>query len=302
MKFLTDPIINTSKELAALSTRVFDGSVAFLKSTWNSIPLFAGTKAHLGLDGVDEDQTHYFLIPFRAAESGYALGTARVLPEGVGPDNDLPKRKIFHIPAAGGEEALKDLLRDQIAAEKLAEADATSETAEWLEKISAEIDEKSTMVTGGIILIGGVVAIANPAAGVAIAGKALLPSIGLMFSREGFKGLANKFRRRQEEKVGENAEKEASKEVKSMKPQVKENGLLALLEKAVKAPEGSFDPALESMELPVDVEHMQTYAMTSEAVLHAYDDILGSKRKEEESKLDAVTINWIRSLEQYLED
>ena len=50
MKFITDPIINTSKELAALSTRVFDGSVEFLKSTWNSIPLFAGTKAHLGLE------------------------------------------------------------------------------------------------------------------------------------------------------------------------------------------------------------------------------------------------------------
>ena len=302
MKFITDPIIKTSKELAALSTRVFDGSVAFLRSTWNSIPLFAGTRAHLGLEGVEEDQTHYFLIPFRVSESGYALGTARVLPEGYGPDNDLPKRKIFHIPGEGGEAALRNLLRDKIAAEKLAEADMTSETADWLEKISAEIDAKSSMVTGGILLIGGVVAIANPVAGVAIAGKALLPSIGMMFSREGFKGLANKFRSRQADKAERDAEKEASKEVKSIRPEVKDNGLLALLEKALKAPEGSIDPAVESMDLPVGVEHMQTYALTAEAVLHAYHDILGKKRSEEEAKLDPVTAAWVRSLKQYLED
>ena len=99
MKFLTDPIVKTAKDVTDLSSRLVEDGIGFLKTSIGSIPIFAGTKVYVAEEGMGADETHYFLIPFRPVERGYAIGTQRVLPEGIGPENDLPKRRVFHLPA-----------------------------------------------------------------------------------------------------------------------------------------------------------------------------------------------------------
>jgi hypothetical protein len=132
-----------------------------------------------------------------------------VLPEGVGPKNELPKRRVFHLPSGVSEERLEELLEQQIAGRKLASAEKGSDLADRVDEIAAEIDAKSNLVTGGLLLIGGAVAIANPVVGVGIAAKALLPGVGGVLSKFGAKALGGALRGHKESKVEKEAEKAA---------------------------------------------------------------------------------------------
>ena len=298
MKFLTDPIVKSAKDVAELSSRLVEDGVGFLKTTFGSIPIFAGTKVYVVEQGVGADETHYFLIPFRAAERGYAIGTQRVLPEGVGPENDLPKRRVFHLPRGVEVEALERFLEDDLAEANLATADADSDLADRLDAVANEIDKKSNYVTGGLLLIGGAVAISNPLVGVGIAAKAIVPGVGAVLSREGLKKVGDLLRKKRAGDVEEEAERLAKREVKKMKPEVHENHLLSQLEEALSHSDAGFDPALRPDETHPDVAEMRVRSITAGAIVNAYVEVLESGGGDlEEARLDPPDVRWLRSLE-----
>ena len=276
MKFITDPIVKSAQDVLAVSRRLLDDGVGYLRTSVGSVPLFAGTKAYIADEGFGADETHYFLIPFRVVEESYAIATRRILPDGVGPANGLPKRRVFHLPAGVSESALKALLEKQIATREYSRANETSSIADRMDEIAAEIDSKSNFVTGGLLLIGGAVAVANPIVGAGIAAKALIPGVGGTLSKLGAKALADALRDRRATQAEKSAQQTAAKEVERLKPVLHSNQLLSILERAVSTDDPDHDPA-ESNVVAETAADVRVVSITAEAILGVYSDLLESR-------------------------
>ncbi len=299
MKFIPDPIVKTSREFTALASRVVDDGLAFLKALFGAIPVFAGTRPYIETGDFHADETHYFLIPFRPADDHYAIGTMRVLPEGTGPDNKLPKRRVFHLPNLAARDTIEELVEKQIASGKLASGADESDgddLATRLDRIAVEIDKKSNLVTGGLLVIGGAVALANPLVGAGIAAKALFPSVGALFSREGLHHLGQRLRRGRESRRIREAEKAAERAVERLKPLLHENPLLRLLEEALATTDPEHDPALPFSRLPMNSDAMRVISLTAEAVTHCYRATLDSPDDWPRARLQPNDVQWLRSL------
>jgi hypothetical protein len=65
------------------------------------------------------DERHYLLVPDKRSEDGYSLVVTRCLPDGVPPINELPKRRVLHLPSIDAEAMLRSLLIRQAQAEEL---------------------------------------------------------------------------------------------------------------------------------------------------------------------------------------
>ena len=301
MKSLPDPLVKSARDLAGLSARLVDDGIGYLKTSIGSIPVFAGTKVYVAEEGMGTDETHYFLIPFRATARGYAIGTQRVLPEGIGPENDLPTRRVFHLPRHTEIETLERFLADDLADGHTAAADSQSDLAERLDSVADEIDRKSNIVTGGLLLIGGAVAFANPIVGAGIAAKALIPGVGAVISREGLKRAGEILRRRRAEDVEDKAGRMAEQQVKRMKPEVHENALLSLLEEAVSSSDPGFDPMLQDMVAGDGVGSIRVVSITAESILNTYKDVLaGGPDVMAEARLDPPDSRWLESLQDFV--
>lgn len=299
MKFIPDPIIKTSREFTSLASRLLDDGLAFLKASFGAIPIFAGTRPYLESRDFHADETHYFLIPFRLADDHYAIGTMRVLPEGTGPDNDLPKRRVFHLPNLATRDTIEELLERQIASGKLAAGEGGSDDddiAARLDRIAVEIDRKSNLVTGGLLVIGGAVAIANPLVGAGIAAKALFPSLGALLSREGLRHLGKRLRKGRETRRIRDAQKAAEREVDRLEPLLHENPLLRLLEEALATTDAEHDPALAATRIPADADSMRVLSLTAEAITHCYRATLDATEDWPRARLHPNDAQWLRSL------
>ena len=83
--------------------------LSFVKSSINQIPFFASVEATSPGDEL-RDETHYFLVPYRIEECGYALYSTRRIPDGYAAVNDLPRWRMFHLPGPGSEVLLEELI------------------------------------------------------------------------------------------------------------------------------------------------------------------------------------------------
>ncbi len=120
------------------------------------------------------DERHYFLVPDKRSEDGYSLVVTRCLPEGVPPINDLPKRRVLHLPHLEAEAMLRTLLIRQAQADELNKPAQGKSMGDRARELADYIDALDDRVFGGVLLIGGLVAIFNPIAGAAIAAKSLI--------------------------------------------------------------------------------------------------------------------------------
>lgn len=286
MKKIWDPIIRTADDLQNTAGRLIDGSVQFFRAKLGSLKLLSSSNAEVGSE---RDETHYLLVPSLQEPSGYGLYRTRSLPEGVGPENDLPKVRIFHLPAAGTEELLADLICRELKEEKLEGAELESGIANRLEMIADEIDRQCDRVSGGLLLVGGVVAIANPLLGVGIAAKSLLPGIGSKLSVHGIKHASGWLQSRKKQSAQSEAEKGARKEVARLEPEIRENAILAILERVLNSPDGNVDPLLESAKLFQDSSEGRDLKIASQAVSRVYD---------ERSSLSPLLTQWLQHLDE----
>jgi hypothetical protein len=179
------------------------------------------------------DESHYFLIPDPGTAEGFTLVEKRRLPEGVGSVNSLPKVRVFHVHDPAALSILEARLVGNMLFGNNGETGLEHDLADRLEAMGEEIDHQSNWVTGGLILIGGVVAIANPLLGIGIAAKALLPEIGGKLVKLGMGATADTLRR-----VGNSlrkgiARRDAEAQVKRMKPELVVDPVLAFLDRVV---------------------------------------------------------------------
>lgn len=209
--------MKSADDLQKAASRLMDDGITFFRAKLGSLPLFTSTSAVI--DG-DRDETHYFLVPCLSDESGYCLYRTRFLPEGVGPENNLPKARIFQLPAEGTTDHLMELLSRDLKEEQLQSAAFDSPLANRLDAIANEIDQQCTLVSGGLLLVGGVVAISNPLLGAGIAAKSLLPGLGSKVSTHGLRHATDWLQLRKKQSVEKDAEKSAQSEIRKLKPEI----------------------------------------------------------------------------------
>jgi len=205
--------------------------VSYLQSTIGSLRLFSATRVDAAVGNPAQDETHYFLIPMSAG--GFALAERRRLPEGVGTVNSLPKVRIFHVHDPAGVVVLEEQLLGKLAKERVQEPGLDADLAKRLETIGEEIDRQSFWVTGGLVVVGSAVAIANPLLGIGIAAKALLPELVSKLTKFGLGAAADSVRRMGNSWRERSARKAAASEIRRLKPQVVVDPVLAFIDEQV---------------------------------------------------------------------
>ena len=290
MKNLWDPIVKSAEDLQATASRLVDDGISFFHTQLGSIPLLSSSKAEIG---GERDETHYFLIPSPEATGGYALFRTRILPDGIGPENDLPKARIFQLPAQGTTEHLIRLLSAELQDKHLQKTDPESPLATRLESIADEIDKQSNRVSGGLLLIGGAIAISNPLLGVGIAAKSLLPSLGSKLSVHGVKHASSWLRSRNTQAQNSKAQKSAQSEIKKLKPEVRLNPVTQILEQALHSQKSDFDPTLESSALFDTTEQIDDISLGAKAILTVFDS-------QQNHSLPKPIQSWIKNLRDWI--
>ncbi len=198
-------------------TGTFDTGVGVLKSSLGGIPFFGATATSKFYDHAQFDEKHYFLIPDKTSEDGYSLYVMRSLPEGVPPINDLEKRRLLHLPSEGALPMLKHIVIKDARERASADAVSSNFVSSNLDSLIDEIDKVDGKVFGGVLLLGGLVALANPLAGAAVAMKAAVPSIGLLVSKYGLKVVSETATNMDIAQQIRRAEKEVKTQFKSAK-------------------------------------------------------------------------------------
>lgn len=168
-----------------------NGGIGLVTTTFGAIPFIGSTETSDAYDGNLWDERHYFLVPDDKTEQGFAIHVMRCLPKGVPPINELPKRRLVHLPNEHALPMLKEKLL--VAARRDAsEHNDGNFVSQNLDNVINEIDKIDDKMFGGVLLVGGLIALVNPLAGAAVALQAAVPSIGLILSKYGLKIASEK--------------------------------------------------------------------------------------------------------------
>lgn len=265
-----------------------------LSTMFQGLPLFASI-AH-DASSSDYDEQHYFVIPFKMAEPGFALYTIRNLPKAIPEVNDLPKKRIFHFSDMANEAVLRNFL--------INEAKAVSSTRHegdksGLETLADDLDALNSKLTYGMLFVGGMAAIFNPALGVGIAAKALIPGIGSLLMKYGLRPAGEKVTKYQLEKRVRAAETEIKSSFKAAETICVVNPLLAELELALKTTEAEHDPlvgpSISSGTLP-ELANSPWRNLTIKAMYDVYKDVYRDPKKHAVAELGPEEIRWFEVL------
>ncbi len=305
MRFLTDPVLRSAKQAREFLDKTIRDGKTMVASSWNKLPLFASTEAVTHDDDEQTDETHYFLVPFRPAPKGYALYSSRRLPRGYAPVNDLTKQRVFHLPCSGSEELLEKLILDDLLGKESAHPDTAGVKPihDRLRELGEEVDKQTNGVTGGLLIVGGVVALANPVIGAGIVAKALLPAVGAKLSGEGLKYSGEKLKQWQREGDQRKREKEAQSTLKAVDVKISVNPVLQTLEEALTTTAAEFEPLLESYDFNGFAlegwQGQQMLQLTAHAVGSVYAEVIDNPSTHAEACLGPEDIRWLKALKSF---
>lgn len=248
MQELWSECLKRLKEAPDAALEYGRSGVSFLKSSIGNLPFLAATSADIATGNPERDETHYFLVPEPGQEGGFILAERRRLPEGTGSVNSLPKVRVFHVHDPAAIEVLEQRLAGKIGSERLSEPGGIDrDLVARLESLGEEIDKQSHWVTGGLIVIGGVVAVANPLLGIGIAAHAILPELGAKLAKFGFGTAADVMKRMGDSWRSSVAKRAGAAEVKRMKAELVIDPVLVHLDRMV-ACELKDDPYLAELD------------------------------------------------------
>jgi len=242
------------------------------------------------------DEKHYFVIPYKLSESGFALHTMRCLPESALEINSLPKRRIFHFPNEHYEFALKEYLIK--AAQDMA-IEGTSELQSPLESLANDIDALDNKLTYGMLALGGLAAVFNPILGVGIAAKAVTPgAIGLL-NRYGLRPLGEKMSMSSIEKSVKDAESNVLVQFTESTTLRVINPILQELQLALNTNQDEHDPLIDpnlSIGSIRELDNERWRGLTERAMWHVYHDVYEDPLKHKRANLGPEDIRWFDTL------
>ncbi len=297
MKAVWEKLAANAADAKSFVEEVSASGIQFLQSNIEKIPLFSATHADVNAK-IHRDETHYFLVPDRNAENDFALYTIRSLPPEVGPVNSLEKARIFHLHDPAGVTILESLIISNYKAETAADApESASDFADRLDELAQKIDSASTAATGGFIIVGSLVAIANPLLGAGIAAKALFPSIGNFAATTGIKYIGDKFRQSAISSNEKKAEKAAQKEARRLKPEIFINPVIRDLQSLVFSEAPTPDQAVLSFDQWLaEFESLEGLRLTEQAILAVYEEQLSLPPKK--ASINHLERQWLIELQQ----
>ncbi|MFT6787122.1 MAG: hypothetical protein ACJAVX_000466 [Pseudoalteromonas rhizosphaerae] len=296
MKDFINKGIATLKSVSDKFTDELNKGYVLAKEKVNGLPIFISLE-HCGkVSPISFDEKHYFVIPFELSEYKFALHTMRCLPNGVPEVNNLPKRRIFHFPNEHAEAGLRLYMLNSTNGIMLQQA---AERTNTLQSLANDIDALDRKLTYGMLLVGGLAAIANPAIGAAIAAKAVLPSFTGLFNKYGIRASGDKLSQYQLEKAVKEAQNsiiqefEASNTVQVINPILQELALTLRTTEAEHDPLTSFNLADGSIpELANDTWR----ELTEAAICHVYKEVYDDSSLHKQAHLDAKDLRWLKLL------
>jgi len=248
------------------------------------------------------DEKHYFVIPYKLSEAGFTLHTMRCLPDSIPGINDLPKRRVFHLPNEHYEASLKQHL---IEAAKETSTERTANNKSSLENLADDIDSLDRKLTYGMLLIGGIAAFVNPLVGAGIAAKALLPGVGGLANKYGLRPLAEKMSLSKTEKEALAAEAFVMKQFSESNTLKVVNPILQELELALRTTESEHDPLIDPNLANGSLEELSSERwrdLTQKAIYHVYKDILENKKLHKAAQLGPEDLRWLKVIFSGIQD
>ncbi|MGJ8724827.1 MAG: hypothetical protein ACSHYB_09750 [Roseibacillus sp.] len=287
-------LLEKAKSAGDLAEGLAKEGIQNVSSAWQGVGLFRSLSA-LSVADLEKDETHYLLIPFFGEEAGashFVLFSKRVIPEGYGATNSLPKERIFHLPDLSAEERLREQLTSAFADSSRKEQDAGAGLADRLEALAEQVDRETEKLSGGFLLVGGLTTLLNPIAGVGMIAGGILPAITGKLAKSGAAAAGDQLRDWSEKRAHKKKEKAARGEVAKLKPRVFVNPILKVLEAALTNPTGREDPLLEGKGLNEGFPNHRYLAVTAEGVAGVYEDVLKNSR----GSLTPAMRAWLGSL------
>ncbi|HBE66982.1 MAG TPA: hypothetical protein DDW52_02430 [Planctomycetaceae bacterium] len=246
------------------------------------------------------DERHYLLVPDARNPDGYSIVVLRVLPDDVPPINDLPKRRLLHLPNLESEAMLRHLLVEQAKSQELAKPQDGKTLACRARELADAIDALDKQVFGGVLLIGGLVAVFNPVAGAAIAAKSLIPSLAMFASKYGLQVAEEKLSDAEMARRAKEAETTLAKEFTQSDTRVVVNDLLDVLQRALVTNEADFDPMLAFVEIrqsDEEPEQRRFQKIAAQAIVGVYADALGDPTEQNLAQLGPEDLRFLRLLQ-----
>ena len=295
--------IGQAKELGygALSktTDALGAGVGFVRSQIGTSWLFGSTESSRCYDSDRTDEKHYFLIPDRRSDVGYSLYSMRCLPEGVPPINDLPKHRVFHLPNQHAMPTVEHILVADARKSASNQEQSPNAIGSRLNDLADQIDKLDGKVFGGVLLIGGLVALINPVAGAVVAAKALIPSMGILLSKYGLKYAGDTANERDLSSRIKKAEKDVLRQFRGAETESIVNPLLAQLDRALETTEGDYDPI---MEFDADAitfgerDRRRFMTLTCQAISNTYKNAIDDRAAWEKARLGPEDIRYLKLL------
>lgn len=290
------------------ATEYLGAGVTYVRESLAGSWLFGSTERLDAADGeLAYDEKHYFLVPFRLASAGYSLYSMRCLPEGTPPVNDLPKRRLVHVPTEAGVAIVESLLLAESRREVVDSAAQRDNAglAGRLKELADRIDTLDSQVFHGVLAIGGLVAFVNPVAGAGIAAKALLPSAAMLLSKFGLRSASEALEQRRVQRDVREAERAVLKQFHGAETTRVVSPMLAALDRALETNEHQFDPLLDfDAELdgiePDAAGRRQRARLTCRAIVNVYSDVLNSPAEHGHAQLGPEDLRWLRMLQEML--
>lgn len=262
-------LVESASGLGPLAAALTESGMKSVVEVFRGIPIF-GSLSALSSAESERDETHYLLIPRLGDGTSFSIYSKRVLPEGIGAENSLPKARIFHVPDRSARSLLEQELVRKIVSDGISVAGPKSELADLLDRVADEIDRETNRVSGGLLLIGGVVALVNPLLGVGIAAKSVFPSLGAKVAKAGADLIGKKLRNWNHQRELASLEKVAKKDVERLQPELFENPILRTIHGLVSNPNPHEDPALNRSHWPDAFPNARSYSVTVEALGEVY--------------------------------
>ncbi|MFK3869647.1 hypothetical protein [Pseudoalteromonas rhizosphaerae] len=284
-------------KLKSTSNKVFDEfnkGYVFAKEKIDGLPIFMSFERFGTQTPTSFDEKHYFVIPFALSEHQFALHTMRYLPNGVPEINNLPKRRIFHFPNEHAEAGLRHYMLN--SADAIMRDQALGQTNS-LQSLANDIDALDKKLTYGMLLVGGLAAIANPLVGASIAAKAMLPSITGLLNKYGVRASANKLSQYQLEKEIKAAQSNIIAEFEAANTLQLINPILQELELTLRTTEAEHDP-ISSFNLAdgslSEFNDDKWRELTEVAICHVYKDVYDDPSLHKQANLDAKDLRWLK--------
>lgn len=286
------------------SAEMLGAGTGYLKSSLGNTWLLGSTAASSDYDHQKFDERHYFLIPFHLAEAHYSLHVTRLLPDGVPPINDLPKQRFVHLPNDHAMPAFEAIVTSQARQTVESAEPSSGSLAGRLNELADQLDRLEGKMFGGVLLVGGLVALVNPAAGAVVAAKAALPSIGLFLSKYGLKYAGDSVQEKDVARQVKNAEKEVLQQFRNTEAQPLTNPLLSQLDLALRTHESQYEPILdfEPGDLSFgDQDRSRMLKVTAQAITNTYAELLEQPKQWPAARLGPEDIRYLRLLAELAE-